>query len=104
MNKIVDKMKNYLDKSVEVSKDTIGKAGDVVQEFGDKSITKVEKIQLEQKLKREYLELGKKCYEIIGNDNNFSGLATDISIADLIVSIKTIKSKMDNCVLESKSK
>ena len=40
-----DKMKDFMDKGIEVSKEAILKAGSKVQDIGDKSVTKIEAIQ-----------------------------------------------------------
>ena len=39
----IDKMKDYFSKGVEVSKDAFSKAGDAVQDLGDKSVLMIEK-------------------------------------------------------------
>ena len=94
-NKFVDKMKNYLDKGVKASKDTLDKAGDAVQKLGDKSITKVEQMQMEQKLKQEYLELGKICYGLINEKETVSISSSDTGFQKHFSAIKDIKAKLD---------
>lgn len=65
----LDKMKVYLDKGVEVSKEALSKgvevskealskAGDAVQDFSDKSVTKIETHQLISRQNKEYKALG----------------------------------------------
>ncbi len=60
----LEKMKEYFDKGIEVSKDAISKASDAVQDFGDKSVVKIEIKQLESKLNKEYLSLGTQVYNL----------------------------------------
>ena len=38
---VLEKMKEYFDKGIEVSKDAITKASGAVQDFGDKSVVKI---------------------------------------------------------------
>ena len=52
----VDKMKDFFDKSVEASKSAFEKAGDAVQDFGDKSVAKIEIKKLEAKLEKQMAE------------------------------------------------
>lgn len=65
----LDKMKVYLDKGVEVSKEALSKgvevskealskAGEAVQDFSDKSVTKIEAHQLVSRQNKEYRALG----------------------------------------------
>ena len=49
----IDKMKEYLDKGVEVSKEALTKAGDVVQDLSDKGVTKIETHQLVSRQNKE---------------------------------------------------
>ncbi|OJF77085.1 MAG: hypothetical protein BKP49_02800 [Treponema sp. CETP13] len=95
-NQFVNKMKDYLDKGVEVSKDTLDKAGDAVQKLGNSSITKVEQLQMEQKLKQKYLEFGKQCYELMKNDENLAVLSTNSSLNSSFEAINELKTKLDS--------
>lgn len=56
------KMKNFFTNGAKASKEAFVKAGDKVQEFSDKSLIKIEKKQLENKLNTKYSELGQKIY------------------------------------------
>lgn len=71
---ISEKIKEYVDKGLEVSKTAFDKgvdaskkafdkASNAVQDFGDKSILKIEKKQFESKRDNEYAKLGKRCAE-----------------------------------------
>ncbi|MBR5866798.1 MAG: hypothetical protein IKZ04_02695 [Spirochaetaceae bacterium] len=60
----LEKMKEYFDKGIEVSKDAITKASGAVQDFGDKSVVKIEIKQLESKLNKEYISLGNQVYNL----------------------------------------
>ncbi|NLM00721.1 MAG: hypothetical protein GX220_04630 [Treponema sp.] len=68
MSKFTEKMKSFFDKSVEVSKDALSKTGKAVQEFSDKSIVRIEIKQLENKIQKEYVELGSKVFSFFNSD------------------------------------
>lgn len=97
MDKFVDKMKVYLDKGVEVSKETLGKAGEAVQELGDKSVTKVEQLQFEKKLRQAYIELGKQCYDKLSKDDSASVVASDTEIHDAMLDVKNLIESIEAC-------
>ena len=69
MSDFFNKMKNYLDKGVEVSKDALLKAGEKVQDFGDKSVNRIEISQLENKIQKEILKLGQFAYNSFTKEN-----------------------------------
>lgn len=58
-----EKMKNFFNKSVEVSKDALVKAGSAVQDFSDKSKVTIKIKQLEGKVQKEYASIGSKVFE-----------------------------------------
>ena len=74
----LDKMKEYLDKGVEVSKEALAKAGDVVQDFSDKSVTKIEAHQLVSRQNKEYRSLGQAVLKFF-EENPDSSLSADNS-------------------------
>lgn len=91
------KVKQLFSKGAEASKEVFEKAGDRVQDFTDKSVTKIEKKQLENKLEAKYAELGKRISSIIDakdkitiNDEEISGDAKNIQkeIKELLKQIK----------------
>ena len=53
------KVKDGLEKFVKSSKDVFGKAGEAVQNFSDKSVVRIEKMQFESKREEQYAKLGK---------------------------------------------
>ena len=61
------KVKQLFTKGAEASKEAFEKAGDKVQDFTDKSVTKIEKKQLENKLEAKYAELGKQISSILND-------------------------------------
>lgn len=91
----LDKMKNYLDKGVEVSKDAFSRAGTAVQDFGDKSVLRIEKKQFESKLEKEYISLGKQCFTLIKKDGEKSIEADDGRISGIIAEIERINIEIE---------
>lgn len=59
------KIKDLFSKGAKVSKEAFEKAGDKVQEFTDKSVIKIEKKQLENKLEDKYTEMGKDLEKVL---------------------------------------
>lgn len=80
----LDKMKEYLDKGVEVSKEALAKAGDVVQDFSDKSVTKIEAHQLVSRQNKEYRSLGQAVLKFF-EENPDSSLSADNSAINGII-------------------
>lgn len=64
----MEKMKDVFDKGVKVSKEALSKAGDAVQDFGDKSVIRIEIKQLESKLDKEYESLGTQVHSFFQNN------------------------------------
>ena len=71
MNTVLDKMKQFLDKGVDVSKEALKKAVVTVQDLGSKGVKKVEIFQLENQFKNELSILGTQLYAAFkdGEDN-----------------------------------
>lgn len=60
----LNKLTDYLDKGVDMSRDAITKAGDVVQDMGNKGVLRIEILQLKEKQNKEYRDLGMSVAEI----------------------------------------
>ncbi|AEE17159.1 hypothetical protein [Treponema brennaborense] len=91
----LNKMKDYLDKGVEVSKDAFSKAGEAVQDFGDKSVLRIEIKQLEGKLNREYESLGEHVYGFFETNAAESLSADDSEISGILAEIKRLRAEME---------
>lgn len=104
----VEKMKSFFDKSVDASKSAFEKAGDAVQEFGDKSVTKIEIKKLETKLEKQYEKFGKFVYEFSLSENDFAGLKDSDEYKTQLDDIKSIldeiETKKNEINLEKKEK
>jgi hypothetical protein len=90
----MDKVKDFMDKSVEVSKTAITKAGEVVQDFGDKSVTKIEIKKLESKLGKLINELGSYVFDKFNSENADSVYASEEKIASIIKNINEVKNQI----------
>ncbi|BDC93089.1 hypothetical protein SAMN04487977_108106 [Treponema bryantii] len=60
-----NKVKSIFSKGVESSKEVLEKAGDKVQDFTDKSVTKIEIHKLETKRDCKYEEMGLKLSQML---------------------------------------
>jgi hypothetical protein len=102
-----EEVKKYVDKGVEVSKDALTKAGSAVQKFGDESVVRLEKIQLEKQLKDDTEKLGKTVYEILSIQGKERIDVTDESVALLVNEMKKLEAEIvarKNVLKESRGK
>lgn len=91
----IDKMKEYLDKGVEVSKEALTKAGDVVQDLSDKGVTKIETHQLVSRQNKEYRALGQAVRQFFEDNPSGSLTAQDSRIAGIITEIQRLDKEID---------
>ncbi|MDR2898323.1 MAG: hypothetical protein LBU99_05850 [Spirochaetaceae bacterium] len=94
MAEFIDKMKDYLSKGVEVSKDALSKAGEKAQDLGEKGILKIEISQLENKAEKEFISLGKKVYELFITNGQQSLSADDGQISGVVGEITRLKNEV----------
>ncbi len=92
----MDKVKDFMDKGVEVSKTAFTKAGEAVQDFGDKSVTKIEIKKLESKQEKLICELGSFVYDKINSEKIDNISSSDESIQLIISKINEIKSQISS--------
>ena len=86
-------LKQYLDKSVEVSKKGLKSAGSAISEFGDKSVNKIDIVQLKNRLVKKYQELGQAVAEQLAEDG-ISISKDSIVVSEKLSSIKELKEKI----------
>lgn len=84
-----DDVKKYVDKGIEVSKEALSKAGSAVTKFGDQSVKKVEKLQLESKLKQQLNALGEAVYTAFTTDG--AEMVSVQTLQPLVAAITTTK-------------
>jgi hypothetical protein len=94
MAEFIDKMKDYFNKGVEVSKDALSKASEKAQDLGEKGVLKLEISQLENKAEKEFISLGKKVYELFIIDGQTSLSAADGQISGIIGEITRLKNEV----------
>ena len=90
----LDKMKEYLDKGVEVSKEALSKAGDVVQDFSDKSVTKIETHQLISRQNKEYRALGQAVLKFFEENPSASLSADNSLISGIMAEIQRLEKEI----------
>ncbi len=96
MNDFINRMKDYLDKGVEVSKDAISKAGEKVADFGGKSVVRIEISQLESKAQKELLTLGTLIYEKLAIKGALSVEKSDVEIASALAVIDKLRAEIES--------
>ena len=90
----MDKVKDFMDKSVEVSKTAITKAGDAVQDFSEKSVIRIDIKKLESKLEKLINELGSYVFDKFNSENAEFVNASDEKVASIINNINEVKSQL----------
>ena len=90
----VDKVKDFMDKGVEVSKTALTKAGEAVQDFSEKSVIRIDIKKLESKLEKLINELGSYVFDKISCENAESVYASDEKVASIIKNINEVKSQI----------
>ncbi len=103
MSSFFDKMKKYVDKGVEVSKDAFSKAGEKAQDLGEKGVLKIEIKQLESKAAHECMSLGTKVYELLVTGKQESVTADDGQISGILSEITRLKDEVAKREAELKS-
>lgn len=86
-------LKQYLDKGVEVSKKGLKTAGSAISEFGDKSVNKIDIVQLKNRLVKKYQELGQAVAEQLVEDG-ISVSKDSLVVSEKLSSIKELKEKI----------
>jgi hypothetical protein len=94
---VIGKVKGYFDKGVQASKQAIDKAGDAVQDFGDKSVVRIELKQLESKKETKISELGKKVYTVLSRNKQTVLTVESSEIAQLITELKKTDRDINKC-------
>ena len=90
----MDKVKEYFDKSVEVSKEALSKVGDTVQDFGDKSVVMIEIKQLEHKLNKELISLGNQVYNVFMENNSDSLKFDDARVSGIFLELQRLNGEI----------
>ena len=86
-------LKQYLDKGVEASKKGLKNAGTAISEFGDKSVNKIDIVQLKNRLEKKYQELGQAVAEQLAEDG-ISISKDSLVVSEKLSSINELKEKI----------
>ena len=89
-NELKEKFKKGLDKVFNKSKRALGKAGNAVQNFSDKSVIKIEKHQFESKKQEQICKLGQLAFEKFNNNDTAVLSASEESVVAIFEEIKKI--------------
>lgn len=89
-----DDVKKYVDKGIAASRNALTKASDAMSKFGDQSVKKVEKLQLESKLKQQYASLGEQVFLAFTADGKESVSKTEEFVSAMIEKIETTKNEI----------
>ena len=92
----MDKVKDFMDKGVEVSKTALTKAGEAVQDFSEKSVIRIDIKKLESKLEKLINELGSYVFDKFNSENADSVYASEEKIASIIKNINEVKNQIDS--------
>lgn len=90
----VDKVKDFMDKGVEVSKTALTKAGEAVQDFSEKSVIRIDIKKLESKLEKLINELGSYVFDKFNSEYAESVYASDEKVASIIKNINEVKNQI----------
>lgn len=87
-------VKNLFDKGINASKKALGVAGDAVHDFSDKSVLRIERKQLESKLKKQYELLGEFACNFYEGKRTASLSSKDSKVAEILLEVNRIKKEI----------
>ena len=87
-------LKQYLDKGVEASKKGLKTAGSAISEFGDKSVNKIDIVQLKSRLEKKYQELGQAVADQLSEDG-ISISKDSLVVSEKLSAINELKEKIN---------
>ena len=95
MSDFLERMKNFAEKGLEVSKDALGKAGDTMQSLGKKGAKKIELAQLNHQVQKEFTALGIEVYDLLTEGGKESISTQDDSVSALLEKISRLKADIE---------
>lgn len=98
-----EKMKDFLGKGLETSRDIMAKAGAKAQDLGEKGVLKLEIAQLQGQAQKLLARLGTEVYTAFSEKNTETVSASDSEIAALVAQITEIKKSIEKREKELKS-
>lgn len=94
-NDVLETIKKMLEKGLDVSKDLLVKAGDKMQDLGEKGSLKVEILKIDHQIEKKLLELGKKTFEILSAGGIRAVDKSDTDVNSLVVEIDSLYAKKE---------
>ncbi|MFI3257057.1 MAG: hypothetical protein R3Y36_02030 [Spirochaetales bacterium] len=94
MNDFLSKMKDLAGKGVEVSKDFFDQAGETVQSWTDKGVTKFELMQLDRQAQKQFARLGICVFEAFEVEDRETVSKKNKEIADIVAEIIRLKDEI----------
>ena len=88
-------LKKYVDKGIEASKTAFEKASGAVSKFGDQSVVRVEKVQLENRQKQNFHHLGEVVYALFAEQGKKELSCEEESIKELLETIENTKKEIE---------
>ena len=95
MEEAKEKAKDVMDKVVVSSKDAFSKAGNAIQKFSDKSVLKIEIMQLKSKRKNAVSKLGVYAEKKFYAENAESISRSEDEVSKLLDEIKNLDSQIN---------
>lgn len=89
-----EKFKTGMDKFLESSKKALGKAGNAVQDFSDKSVIKIEQHQLEVKKDEQLKKLGRLAVEKFLDDDKAVLSAGEEAVVTILEEVRRLDSEI----------
>ena len=90
----VEDVKKYVDIGITVSKDAFSKAGTAASRFGDQGVKRVELLQLSNKIKEQYSQLGEAVYNALYNNSGATLSAASDIVAPYLETITSLKASI----------
>lgn len=90
-----EKMKEFLERSVDASRDALSKAGSQAQVWGEMGKLKIEILQLRSRAQRLFARLGTEVYELLVDREEPMVGAYTAGMAPLIEELKTIDADIE---------
>ena len=90
-----ERMGQFLDKGLEVSKDIFSKASETAKDLSEKGVLHLEIHELEGRAKKEFFKLGHQVYEHFITEEKASITATNKDIATILEEISHLEAEIN---------
>lgn len=92
---IMDRIRNAIEKGIEVSKDFVSKASEGARDLGEQGVLRIEILQLEAELKSVFSKLGSATYETLVVQDQDSIGRDDEKIQSLLSEIRALEKDIE---------